>query len=92
MAGASPKRIAARTVTPRVKASTRPSSGMSSLGAAPGARVPEIISRIRIVAPTRAPATPSTPPIEASSSDSVSTCRTMRQRPAPSETRTAISG
>ena len=47
--------------------------------------------RISIVAPNRAPTTPRTLPIEARSSDSVSTCRTMRKRPAPSETRTAIS-
>ena len=53
--------------------------------------MPEVMIRIRIVAPNRAPTRPRAPPIEARSSDSVSTCRTMRRRPAPSETRTAIS-
>ncbi len=52
---------------------------------------PDEIMRTSASAPTYASATPTRLPAAESNSDSVSTCRTSRSRPAPSETRTAIS-
>ena len=91
-AGASPNSRPARTESAAVNSSTRPSgpSSRSRRGAGPTMRIVMMI-RASIPAPKWARPMPSSPPIADSSSDSLSIWRTRRKRPAPRDTRMAIS-
>ena len=86
-AGASPKRIAVAMEIAAMKARVRTSV---SKGTASGRPTPES-SINKTSVPAYAMAIPKSPPIPASSRLSVSNWRISRKRPAPSESRTAIS-
>ena len=85
-AGSSPNSrqvsTAAATVNPRTRASGVRSSGSRSAAG--------IATRSNATLPHHANARPSAPPKPASNADSVSSCRTIRDRPAPSARRVAI--
>ena len=85
-AGKMPKRSPVATESAAVYASTRPSS---SKVIQYGTSTPRVeTSQCSHQVPT---STPAAPPASAISTLSVSSCRTMRPRPAPSAARTAIS-
>ena len=83
-AGTSPKNSPVAIETSAVNPRTRPLTDTS--GREPAGRLAMIAFK-----PPQAKIPPSTPPKIASSTLSVSSCRTIRPRPAPSEDRTAIS-
>ena len=85
--GARPNKIPTAKVTPTVNSSTRQSGAISKGKASYPLEKSTTIALI----PHRDRKIPSAPPTRESSKLSVSNCRIMRARPAPSARRTAIS-